>query len=1064
MTDPRSQLQAALGTAYTIDRELGGGGMSQVFLAEEAALGRKVVVKVLPSGVTGEVNVERFRREIQVSAKLQHPHIVPVLTTGEVDGVPYYTMPFVEGESLRARLMRVGPLSITETVGFLRDVAKALAYAHDHGVAHRDIKPDNILVSGGSATVADFGIAKAISAARGDVPGGTLTQVGTSLGTPAYMSPEQAAADPATNHRADIYAFGCVAYELLAARPPFVEKTPQRLLAAQMGDKPHPVQELRPETPAALAELVMKCLEKDADDRPQQAADLVRILEVVTSGGGHPAVPPILLGGPGMFRKALALYAAAFVIVALLVRAAVIVIGLPDWVVPGAIVVMLLGLPVVLVTGYVQRVAHRALTMTPTYTPGGSRSMASGTMATIAMKASPHLSWRRTATGGVWAFTAFVLIVGGFMAMRALGIGPAGSLFASGRLGPDERLLVAEFGVMGGADSSLGSVVAEAIRADLGQSNVVTVVPASVIRSALQRMRRPESTRLDATIASEIALREGVKAVVHGDVTPIGAGFILTARLVDPGSGDLIASFRSTADAPTDLIPAVERLSRAMRGKIGESLRNVRASADLADVTTGSLDALRKYAEGAHAVDIERDAPRGIALLKEAIALDSTFAMAWRKLGVAYSVGAYGRVMEDSAIARAYEFRNRLPEIERLNIVGLYYGWGPGRDRAKATEAFEALSRLSGTGYHNLAVQYSNRRQYARAETLYKRNLARNPIFQSHDQLIGVVAAQGKWAEAESLARAIPEVFPNLPGAEQYLVPFVYRRDRLDSVAQIARQLRAHASEQIRAEGAELEAGLALVRGQVRGADRAFAAATALHRARGVPVSPLRDSLTSAWMDVWYRGESTRGTRRLDAALRATPLRSLPVEQRMYFDVATVYAMAGQAARARALLAEFEAEVRDTTLRRSAQNAVWTVLGEIALAERRPLDALREFRRADTLPDGPAPSFCAQCVHAQLARAFDLAEQPDSAIASFERYLAADAPNALLWEADPSHVAGTHKRLGELYEQRGDAAKALEHFERFVELWKDADPDLQPRVEEVRRRITRLRNVEARSR
>jgi tetratricopeptide (TPR) repeat protein len=178
-----------------------------------------------------------------------------------------------------------------------------------------------------------------------------------------------------------------------------------------------------------------------------------------------------------------------------------------------------------------------------------------------------------------------------------------------------------------------------------------------------------------------------------------------------------------------------------------------------------------------------------------------------------------------------------------------------------------------------------------------------------------------------------------------------------------------------------------------------------------------------------------------------------------------VYALAGQPARARAVLGEYEAEVRDTTRRRAEQNVVWGVLGEIALAERRPLDALLEFRRADTLPDGPAPTFCAQCVHVQLARAFDLAEQPDSAIASFERYLAADGPNRLfVAEADPTHVAGTHKRLGELYEQSGDVAKALEHFERFVELWQDADSELQPRVEEVRRRIARLRSIEARRR
>src|SRR5687767_11029345 len=232
----RDDLELALGSAYTLERELGGGGMSRVFVAEERALGRRVVVKVLPPEIAAGVNVDRFRREIQMAARLQHPHIVPVLSSGEMHGIPFYTMPFVEGESVRARLQRSGAISITEVIGVLRDVAKALAYAHDHGIVHRDIKPDNVLMSGGSATVTDFGIAKAIAASRTDPGGGeqqaTLTQIGTSIGTPAYMAPEQAAGDPATDHRADIYSYGCMAYELLAGRPPFVEKSPRRLMAA----------------------------------------------------------------------------------------------------------------------------------------------------------------------------------------------------------------------------------------------------------------------------------------------------------------------------------------------------------------------------------------------------------------------------------------------------------------------------------------------------------------------------------------------------------------------------------------------------------------------------------------------------------------------------------------------------------------------------------------------------------------------------------------------------------------------------------------------------------------
>jgi serine/threonine-protein kinase len=282
-------LSSHLSDCYAVERELGGGGMSRVFVAMEKKLERRVVIKVLPEDVAAGISSDRFRREIQLAAKLQHPHIVPVLSAGEVDGKPYFTMPYIDGESLRQRIDRGGELPLDDALRILRDVASALSYAHKNGVVHRDIKPDNVMLEDEYALVTDFGVAKALTAAAEAGAPGTLTTAGTALGTPAYMSPEQAVADPAVDHRADIYAFGIVAYEALTGAPPFAGRSVQALLAAHAIQAPEPITSRRPALPAWLAELVMKCLEKRPADRPQTAAELVRVLqspEHVTTGGG----------------------------------------------------------------------------------------------------------------------------------------------------------------------------------------------------------------------------------------------------------------------------------------------------------------------------------------------------------------------------------------------------------------------------------------------------------------------------------------------------------------------------------------------------------------------------------------------------------------------------------------------------------------------------------------------------------------------------------------------------------------------------------------------------------
>jgi serine/threonine-protein kinase len=284
------RLQRALGPGYQIERELKPGGMSRVFVAEDTALRRRVVIKVLAPRLAAELDAERFHREIRIAAGLQHPHILPLHAAGEGGGLLYYTMPFVDGESLRARIDRSGPVPVAETCRILREVTDALAYAHRRGIIHRDLKPANILVGEGHALIIDFGIAKAVSAASGEGAGSGGTSTGLVLGTPTYMAPEQAAGDP-IDHRADLYALGCVAYELLAGSPPFTGDTAQALLAAHLADEPEPVTRRRPETPRALADLVMRLLAKRRGERPSSADEVLALLDTLRTADLEPAAP-----------------------------------------------------------------------------------------------------------------------------------------------------------------------------------------------------------------------------------------------------------------------------------------------------------------------------------------------------------------------------------------------------------------------------------------------------------------------------------------------------------------------------------------------------------------------------------------------------------------------------------------------------------------------------------------------------------------------------------------------------------------------------------------------------
>ena len=286
-------LAAGLGSVvsdrYVIDRELGHGGMATVYLARDLRHDREVAVKVLEAHVA-PAGAERFIREIRIAARLTHPHVLGVHDSGESNGRLYYVMPYVAGETLRSHLTRGGALPLADAVRLMRELADALAYAHGHGVVHRDLKPENVLLSGGHAVVADFGIAKAIAAATDHtaLPNTSLTATGVAIGTPAYMAPEQAMGDTTLDHRADLYALGVVAYEMLAGSHPFDGRTAQALAAAHLTETPAPLADRRTDVPPALADVVMHLLAKDPAARPQRAEDVVRSLDRVSTGAISP--------------------------------------------------------------------------------------------------------------------------------------------------------------------------------------------------------------------------------------------------------------------------------------------------------------------------------------------------------------------------------------------------------------------------------------------------------------------------------------------------------------------------------------------------------------------------------------------------------------------------------------------------------------------------------------------------------------------------------------------------------------------------------------------------------
>jgi tetratricopeptide (TPR) repeat protein len=1048
MTEFQDQVQDAIGPSYRILKELGGGGMSRVFLAEEVQVERKVVVKVLPPETSAAVSVERFEREIRMAARLQHPHVVPFLTTGGKGDLLFYIMPFIEGESLRAKLAREGELPIPEAVRILRDVADALAMAHQQGIVHRDIKPDNILLSGRHALVTDFGVAKAVQQSSGS---GNLTSLGVALGTPAYMSPEQAVADPHTDHRADIYALGIVAYEMLCGRQPFEASSAQGLIAAHVTQQPQPVERFRANVPPALSALIMRCLEKKPADRPQTAEELVHALEGIpmsgasTPGGMTPAgtapyPAPVLAASPGHgnpLRVAL-LFGLGAAVVLGLAWVVTVTVGLPSWVIPGVAVLLALGFPIMVATGLAERRRAQArayLTHTP-MPEAGMRGL---------------LTWRKSLLGGAIAFGVLGLLAGGYMAMRAFGVGSVGTLMATGALESRSPLVLADF-VNRTDDSTLAPSVTDAFRVDLSQSPVIRLLDASAVNQALTRMGKPAGTPLDDATARELALREGAKAVITGEIGPVGKGYVLSTRIVATSDGHELVALRETAADETEVIPAIDRLSKRLRERVGESLRSLNNTDRLEQVSTASLDALKKYSQAVRLDDTGGDPALAAQLLQEAVAADSTFAMAWRKLSVVSRRAALPFSLSLAAGQKAYALRDRLTPLERQLAISTYYSFvEPDVDKEIAAhKAALEIDPNDRTSLNNLALAYRNLGRWEDAELTARRATTVDRSWFSYGHLAFALAAQGRYAAADSALKVLDSLTPGQPRGllmQAQLRSAQGDYSGADSILRGILKARSEPAYQQAAIGDRIN--IALTQGRLAEAEGWGADVMAAAKQRADTSLTYLVEIGQAILDHTERPKPKHDLSAVENLLKEYPLDSMAVDDRPYGALARLYAVAGQPDVAQRYLAlDQKFQPRDWATpqgqSRFLEGQVYESQGKLPEA----LEAYRDAGRLVTLAQ------CRQCADFYVGRVLDRMNQPDSALAAYDR--AVNTPGLGRNADEATVLAPALRRMGELYEARGEREKAKEYYNRFVALWRDADSDFQPAVQDIKARLARL--------
>jgi tetratricopeptide (TPR) repeat protein len=631
---------------------------------------------------------------------------------------------------------------------------------------------------------------------------------------------------------------------------------------------------------------------------------------------------------------------------------------------------------------------------------------------------------------------------------RNFGLGGMGTLMATGALDARDRMVLADFANRTG-DSTLGASVTDALRVDLAQSPVIRLLDAAAVREGLRRMQRDGASGLDVDLARELAQRENAKAVIAGEISPVGAGFVLTARIVAAADGRDLVSLRETAKDETEIIAALDKLSKRLRERVGESLKSLQNTESLEQVTTASMEALRKYSQAVRLDDAGQSEP-AYRLLQEAVAADSTFAMAWRKAAAIGPRAGAPQAEVRAAYRRAFELRARLPVLEQRLTEASFYSQveiDPGKEEA-AWLAVLDLRPDDRVALNNLALELNEQGRYVEAESLARRAVPVDRSWFSYGHLAGALTGQGRFAEADSVLQELAAISPGSPRNDWLQAMAAYsRRDygRGDSLSSELKRRFPGASEHL--ASMNLRAGSARATGRLAEEARLTDSVRALATSIGNAGARHEAVLRLVDVDRAFRPAPRYGPGDLDSVIRAYPFDSVPLEDRSYYWFATAYADLGDPASARRLLAEGD-RVLPAYLRRGEARLI--AEGAVAMAESRWRDAVAGFRAAEAAPD----AWCRNCLAFAQGKAFDRMGEADSALVQYERGIRSPEQNRL--RSDAMGLATALRRAGELAEAKGDRAKAREYYTQFLDLWAGADADLQPVVRDVRGRLAGL--------